>query len=88
MSRPKEIQEQCQGKQKFDTKALASVASSRLNDMGGKRLKAYKCDYCKKYHYGHDTKGTKLNKNQTNNIPPFAYEPGVHKVKNIWVTSN
>jgi hypothetical protein len=88
MARTGNIQEQCGGKTKFDTLEKASKSAATLNERGGKRCRAYKCKYCKKYHFGHETKGSKLSKSDTNIIPPFHYEPGVHKVDISQIKTN
>jgi hypothetical protein len=45
----------CDGKQQFETEAAAEAAAYRPHRMlrTGSFMKAYKCRFCSKWHYGH-----------------------------------
>lgn len=73
---------QCLGKIKYDTLEKASASSASMNKTGKKKLCAYKCSTCEKFHTGHNSRGSKLDKNHKKRKVVVDHEPGIHKVKN------
>jgi len=51
MKRTPGREESCEGKQKFDTQALARRTADRINRNGG-RVRVYRCVVCDGWHLG------------------------------------
>lgn len=77
----KRIENSCQGKHPYESKEKANEAAAHLNELGGRRVKTYRCKVCGNVHVGHEAKGRLMQRHKKNQKVDYVHVPGVHKVK-------
>jgi hypothetical protein len=73
---------QCGGKQKYDSKEKANIQVALLNKKGGAKVRTYLCKLCNGYHFGHESKSTKMENNKKKYKMNVDHVSKTHKVEN------
>lgn len=69
---------QCAGKVAYPSKALCNHAVAALNKERGPKVRTYKCQTCKKYHFGHESKSRLIKPKPKKVI--YNHTPQIHKI--------